>query len=64
MGKEFIATKDDWQKVIDECKKQFKLMDNTTREMAFARIVQDHLYKFAIERLKDFPCNIEKKGKV
>jgi len=63
MGKEYVATKEDWEKVITECEKQFELMDNTKKEMAFARICQQHLYDFASEQL-DILCNTEKKGKV
>ena len=63
MGEGYVATIDDWQKVIDECEKQFQLMENTVKEMGFARIVQENLHHFAQEQLHIL-CNTEKKGKV
>lgn len=56
MGKRDVEfTREDWQKVVDECNRQFELMEKTKKEMAFAYVCQMHLLEFAKEKLKDFP---------
>ena len=44
-------TQEDWEKVLKECERQFELMEKTKREMKFAKVCQEHLYKFAKKQL-------------
>jgi hypothetical protein len=60
MGEEnaIELTKEDYEKVIQGCEKQFELMKNTRREMEVAEVFQKVLYEFAKKKLEEFPKKI------
>ena len=58
-------TYEDYEKVIKECERQFKLMDDTTKNMDVAREFQEITLKHAQEKIKAFPKPAkEKKEKI
>ena len=50
-----MLTREDYQKAIDDCKAQFKMMEQTIKNMAVAREFQEIVLKHAEKEIKKFP---------
>ena len=50
-----MLTREDYQKAIDDCKAQFKMMEQTIKNMAVAKEFQEIILKHAEKEIKKFP---------
>ena len=54
--------KEDWEKVIEECVKQYDLMCTTLKNMKLAAELQGVTFDKAVEELKKLPKEEKKKS--